>query len=523
MTHLDPSAEAGRGEPASARPSPTKTPGGAVLRLLRQSGLYALGSIVVKLSGFLLHLLYLDETLLTQRAYGYLVLIETTAQLGVVVAGLGLGTGLLKFIADEAYAGRRAALPFTALVTTVVSVSVFGGVAWLLSPDIARVLLDSPDRAVLVQLLVALVAARVVAAVPMTMLRSLERAGLYVAALGVEAVLTVGGVYVALAVLQAGLVGVLTAWVVAATGSALVLVTGLLVRVPWRLEGGAVPRLLRFGVPLAFAGLASLFLRSGDQYLLKAFTGAAEVALYGWAYKLGGMINMLFVQSFNMAFAVVGLKHIGADRANTGLHRTMFRHYVIWTGWGVVGLALLTPDVTRLVADSPAYLTAAPLVVPIGIGFLCYGLYFIVLNVLYAAERTRSIAGLVGAAALLNALLNLVAIPWLGAYGAAVTSAVSYAALMGATAVLAEREIRVRYPWSALARVLVLVVGLYALAQPVLSWSLAWRLAGLGGLILLYPALVLAVRLYTLDDLRALPQWIRSRRQRGPTPGDAAG
>ena len=80
---------------------------GPIGRLLTQSGLYALGNAAIKAGGLILLLFYLDPALLAQAEYGRLVLIETAANLAVVLAGLGLAQGLLKY-------GTDAPLPTTA-------------------------------------------------------------------------------------------------------------------------------------------------------------------------------------------------------------------------------------------------------------------------------------------------------------------------------------------------------------------------------------------------------------------------
>jgi O-antigen/teichoic acid export membrane protein len=270
--------------------------------------------------------------------------------------------------------------------------------------------------------------------------------------------------------------------------------------VPWKLEMGLPGVLLRFGIPLALAGLSSMFLNAGDRFILKAFTDASEVAIYGLAAKFGGLINMLFVQSFNMAFSVIGLKQLD-EEAGTELHRRTFRHYVALTGWGVLGVSLLALDVTAWISPNPAYLDADPLILPISLGFMGYGIFFIAVNVLYAAARTRFIAGAVLTAAVVNALLNVLMIPVLGAMGAALTTVFAYAVLAFVTARESNRLAPVDYAWGALATVLLLVLGLWAMAQPTGAWEWYTRLPVRLVILAAYPLLLLATGVYTRAEI----------------------
>lgn len=484
-------------------------------RLLRQSSVYALGNLILKFSGLILHIWYLDTRFFSQEAYGYLVLLETTAQVGVVFGGLGLSTSLLKFMSDEAYAGEKKTVPFTVAVLSVFSIGLMIGGVWVTAPLLASALLDNAADTSLIMWMATYVAFKVLGTVPYTLLRTEERAGWFVAALTLETLALIGGVLFFVVYQGLGLKGVLYAWTAGAALSALLLLAAMLRRVSWTFNLRIAPRLLRFGVPLALGGLVSLFLKFGDQYLLKGYTDAATVGMYGWAYKMGSLINMLFVQSFQMAFLVLGLKALGKSRENLNLHRQTFRHFVVWTGWGVLGISLLAYDLTLALSDNDGYLEAAGLVLLIALGFLAYGLYFIMLNVLYAEEKTQSIATMVAGTALLNIILNVILIPQFGAWGAAVATFLSYVVLMGLATYLAERAVRVQYPWVVLAGVLMLTVGLYLIAQLSNNWESPFRVGFRFLLLLSYPTLIFAFRIYTREEIHQARTWLRTRRETG--------
>lgn len=70
-------------------------------------------------------------------------------------------------------------------------------------------------------------------------------------------------------------------------------------------------------------------------------------------------------------------------------------------------------------------------IVPLLLGFLFYGLYFLTISGVYLHGRTGSVAIVVGIAAALNIGLNVLLIPHLGGLGAAWATAISYLALAG--------------------------------------------------------------------------------------------
>ena len=502
----------------SVRPSRSETasPKSLLARLAGQGSVYALSNMFVKGSGLLLLVLYLDPSLLSVSDYGRLGLLEATAQMGVVLFGLGLAPGLLRYTAGTLPSGTsdadRDALPATALVAALLSGGVAVAAVGLLRVPLASFLLDDPSATGLVMIAGVFIGLKVLQEVPLTFLRARERAGWYAAAIALETTLLLVGVWYALAVHKAGLTGVMVAWAAACGGSALVLVIGL----SWYAR--AWPRLslmapiVRFGLPLVAAALAGVALNTADRFILKAFEDASQVALYVLAAKYGGLINMALVQSFNYAFAVIGLKALASG--DFGFHRSAFRHFAVLVGWVALGLSLFAADVTQLISEEPAYLGIEPLVLPVAIGFWAYGLFFVPLNALFAAERTRAAAAAAMGAALLNVLLNLLLIPLMGAAGAAWATFLAYAALAVGTARTARSQADLRLPWKTAGGALALILALWALGLPSADWSVGMRLGVRAALVLAYVPAVFAFGLYGRDDWQRGIGWVRGRLRR---------
>ncbi len=489
-------------------------------RLARQSGIYAVGNAAVKAAGLALAPLLLNPAYLGVEQFGYFALLMTSAQLGIYVVGMGLSTGLVKHLSDPSGSLDRDALPFTALAASVVAAVVAAGLLSAAAGPFAAFLLDDPARDRLVWALAAYVAFKAVAAVPMTVLRTRERAGVFVIATASELVALVALAWWLLTARGMGLEGVMLAHAASAGLSAAVMGGHLLVTGERRFDRMALKPLLAYGLPLVLASLAGWFLNAGDRYLLKWLADPRAVAGYDWAARIAGLVNMLFVQSFQTAFTVLGMKALaeGEDR----FYPRAMRHYVVWTGAAVLALSLFTEDGMRLLVllfdVDPFYTGAGDLVFPLALGFMAFGIYVIVNNVLLATGRTRIVGTTVLFAAALNAGLNLLFIPRWGAFGAALATVVAYTALAVAAARAARREARIAYDW----RIPIAVVG----ALVLLAWigSLAGtleapaRLAVRGLLLAAYAVFVAASGIY--PPAAAMP-WIRRfrpRRGQGPDP-----
>lgn len=486
---------------------------GGLTRVIRQTGLYAIGNVAVKAAGLLLAPLYLNTDYLSTDAYGHLVLLEATAQIIIPVAGLGLATGMLKFMSDPADGRSRATIPFTTLLLSASLALTAFVLVWVAAPALGSFLVDDSSRTVLPRLMGGYAALKVVSTVPYILLRVRERAGWYATSVAAEWSVLVVGVYYFLVVEDMALEGVMIAYAASAGVSALVMSSLMLSQVAWRFDRRIVRDLLRFGVPLVLSAFAGLFLNVGDRYLLKWLTDAETVGMYGWASRLGGVINMLFVQSFQLAFTVIGLKTVG--RGDRSLHRRTFRHYTIWTGWAVLGLSLLSYDLTLFLSEAfgvdPHYLRSDPMVLPIALGFMGYGVYVVVNNILYATELTHVVGMNVLIAAVANGGLNLLMIPFLGAYGAALATALAYVLLAALSARVAERRIHVGYPWRVVWISTAIIIALWLIGHPTTAWSAGARLAVRLVLIAAYIPLVLFFGLYSRADLEKGMRMLRAR------------
>lgn len=512
-------------------------------RLFQQSGVYALANVATKASGFVLFALYQNPAYLSQAEFGYLGVLDAVKLVALLVAGAGLPIGLIRFASSGDLTERqRAAVPATSLALAAVAAGVVGLLGWVSAPALAAALFEGPPRVEPVRLLALYVAAKTIADVSYTELRRRERAGTYVLVGLAEMAVMVAAVAYFLAARGEGLTGVMKGYVVSAVAMACALTPVLLLHVERRVRTDLVRPMLAFGVPLIVSGLAGRFLNIGDRFLILDLLNAEAVAVYEWASRFGGIVNMFLVQSLQLAFAVLGLKALD-ETGSPDLHRRTFRHYVALAGLAVLGLGLFVTDVARLLPAvaaavvevlalfidgvprpegglDPAYVGVEGLVVLIGAGFGFYGLYVIAVNVLYAAGRSRTVAASVLGAALLNLVLNVLLIPILGLGGAAAATLVSYAALAVGTALAGERVMRAGYPWRVLVVVSAVVVVLWGAGQPVAGWPLWERLAVRAGLVGLgYPLALGLLGVYGRGDLQQARRLLERRREHaGSTP-----
>ena len=487
-----------------------------LFRLVKQSGFYALGNVAIKVSGLLLAPFLLDPTYLSLSEYGQLGVILILAQIAIQVGGLGLGTGLLRYVGKEELEKSNYAPVFTAFITSVFSSLLIYLLLTLTSEGISQMLLGDNTRAELIRYLGFYIGFKIIGAIPMMVIRIQERAGVYAATVIFEMIVLFGGIYYLLVVMQTGLWGIILAYSCASAVSVLIAAFVVLIGIRWRFDIKLVNALLRYGAPLVVVGLAGIILNAGDRFILQGLTTDEDVGMYEWAARMSGVLNLFVVQSFQLAFTVVGLKAL--SDGNTGFHKRIFKHYVVWAGWAALGVAILSYELTLFLnglGASEHYLKSTQLVFPLVMGTLIYGIFIVVNNVLYSVQKTNLISRNVIYSALINVGLNFMLIPEFGALGAAISTLLSYSVLLLLTWSVANREKRIKYSWTLLVKVLVLVSFLYFwglwVIQPQSMSSSVIRLL----ILLSYPLGVFLLGIYRTDEIRSglqvVSEFLKSR------------
>ena len=125
----------------------------------------------------------------------------------------------------------------------------------------------------------------------------------------------------------------------------------------WAYSKTDIRRLVVFGGPLAIAGLAGIYISSGDRFFLSRLNTLAEVGVYALAYRLSQAVNSLVYLPFLQVWEPEQFR----VHARTDLHAAfalVFR--IAFTGLALIAfsLAMFAPEVLRILA-TPAFYGAA--------------------------------------------------------------------------------------------------------------------------------------------------------------------
>ncbi|HEY7830575.1 MAG TPA: methyltransferase domain-containing protein [Solirubrobacteraceae bacterium] len=190
----------------------------------------------------------------------------------------------------------------------------------------------------------------------------------------------------------------------------------------WADAGQIVVRGSKVVVPV----VCLFIVHNADVVLLSRYATAHEVGIYRVASRFAA-VPSYFASAFTMAWAPLErgvmfqstYRHVGEERV-----RGAILTYYLLAGLTIVMLLDIAAPGLVLLAGS-RYRSAAPLIPLAGAGFVCYGLYIVLVRIVKVDRRMFFYAAGAVLAGVLDIGLSTMTIPWLGAYGVPVAMIVA--------------------------------------------------------------------------------------------------
>lgn len=191
----------------------------------------------------------------------------------------------------------------------------------------------------------------------------------------------------------------------------------------WSISLDWLRRALRFSLPLIPHMLFHWILNLSDRLVLDHFVSPHEVGVYSLGYQVSLIVSVV-ITALNTAWAPYLVNRHKMDDAKT-LFAQLSTYFIFISSYVALVVILFGKYIVTLIAP-PSYYEAINVIIPVTIGYLFLGMYYVAINHLFIANMTGRIALLSAIAALVNILLNLAFIPSYGMMAAAWSTTISY-------------------------------------------------------------------------------------------------
>jgi O-antigen/teichoic acid export membrane protein len=394
-------------------------------------GFRFLAQIVARFGNFLLFPLmarYLGTV-------GYGVQTQLNAINGVLlpIATLGLGFSVVRMIAgknDPDFVTAR----FMSTMLLTVGVASALGLTIIISAPFLNSLFIKVDWATPV---LRLSAVMLVITSVQNMLRDYYRARLRIISYSafeiVEAVITV--VALTLVFNLGGLLWEITlAWIAIKATIVLVMIIYFIHIKEIRLQTRLMPRtelleMIRFGIPVVTMGVSAWVIGLGDRAMIGYFLNSSAVGLYGSAYTLAGLLGSIGVAFWGPMFPLMA-KHKNANDISrlTAVCRRYTSAYALIAIPALFGITILSSAVLRVIG-SGEFIIHPALFGLIALGLFSDQMASNAYYLIYLHNDPTFLRNMTIVSGILNLLLNIILVPKIGIWGAALATLVTYGIL----------------------------------------------------------------------------------------------
>lgn len=398
----------------------------AVRDVVKGAGIVYVGLFAELVIAFLAQVLaarYLEVS-----GFGGLVTGTALLNIGAILGGLGLASGLTRYFpripASEKRALARAVLGITAVTSLLLALVIVPNARF-----IAADVFGDESVEVSIRIFGAAIPFATVLTVAVGGIRGQKRPldRVYVNNLFHP----IARFVLVVVVLYYGLerAGVAAAYAVPYAASAMLAVVFLhrsLPRADERVDWSRLVEVTRYSVPFTVSGVSGFVYRSIDIFLILRFLGSFAVGAYGVAYAAVSFMGM-FSTAFNFLSSPIA-SELEADGSTDGLLRvfeSVARWLVIGSVCMLVPLGVFATDFISLIYGS-RYASGGLALLVLAVGFAVKNVMSIHGPILEALGKSKLISLNSVAAAVTNVVLNLVLIPVLGIVGAALATVLAF-------------------------------------------------------------------------------------------------
>jgi O-antigen/teichoic acid export membrane protein len=390
----------------------------------KDSLVYGLGNIAVKVIGFLLIPLYTDPKYFSVDDFGTIAVLDISGLILISLMASGLPQSMMRWYWDKDYAGNQKGIFFMSLSFQVLISILFCLFLLPLCNQLSTVIFSTIDWSKAIRLLIVASALQAINNLINTLMRVQSKSFLFSAANLAKLVIVLFLTIYFIVYRGMGVPGIYLAQVI---GNLLfiIILSGYAIKNSTPFFSSQVFRSMsKYGYPLLLANFASAALTAIDRYSLNSMALLKAVAIYSMAFKISSVLKLVIVDSIKMALTPMILQKINSpDNKRFYAKSMLYTSFVLMLG--IISVSLFSFEIIKVISKSTQFWSAF-MVVPI----LALSVFFMNMREttsygLLINKKSRIIGMNVVIATVLNIVLNILLIPVWNIFGTAVATLVT--------------------------------------------------------------------------------------------------
>lgn len=182
---------------------------------------------------------------------------------------------------------------------------------------------------------------------------------------------------------------------------------------------------LEFGVPLIPHALSGSIISMTDRFFITSMIGLAATGVYTVGYQVGSIVNILAI-SFNNAYVPWLYERLKKNENTTKTKIVKFTYvYFVIIVLIAISLGIIAPYALKVFLGK-SFNESSIYVIWVALGYAFNGMYLMVVNYIFYAQKTKYLAIVTFLTAVINIILNYFFIRENGAIGAAQATTITF-------------------------------------------------------------------------------------------------
>jgi len=471
----------------------------------KQSIVYSLGNISLKLIGFILLPLYTGY--LSTDEYGVFAILEITGAIIVAVLSFRLSTAMMRWCANEKSLRKIKSIIFTTYTTSLVALVFFNLVAIPFTSRISELFFGTGGYYKYFVILILSSSFGILNLFSFDLLRLKEKSVLYVVISGIRVLALLSLNIYFIKYKGYGVYGILLSQLISNVLISIITLPVLIRNMVFEYRFSELKPMLKYSGPLVFTVISMMVLTMSDRYIIKHYLNYSEVGIYSLGYKLAGVVNVIIIQSFQTGFLPISYKNYDKPDAQRFFSKTL-TYYTLILVISSLALAMYSKEIIEIFSKNIAYNSAYKVIPYIALAFVFKGIQYMFSLGLHFVKKTKYNAYVVLFAAILNIGLNFILIPRFSIYGAAIATVISWAIMVVAFYKYSQHFYKIKYEIGKITSIIAIGISLYFISLLFNDVNIILAIFLKFVLILIFPLILYFFNFYEKIEIRRVKEFI---------------
>lgn len=346
---------------------------------------YSISNLSVKLIGLILLPLY--TTYLTPSEYGMYIVIEITGLILIDSLPFHLPTAMMRWSANAKDEDERKKIVFTSFLPLLL-ISFLALLAIPFSGTFSEWFFNSQKYYKYFNYLIIISSIAIVNQFQLSLLRYLEKSKEFLLINIFRFVIVVFMNYYLLSFTKLGIEGVLISQLIGYLFVFVICLKFTFSNMKFVFIKKTFNEMFLFIWPLVLSSLLLSLMGNVDKYIIKFILGDAAVGIYTIGFRIASLINVVFIQSFQLGYLPYAFKKLNDDNAKR-FYSKVLTYYTLILTLTVLIISLFSNEILILLARNKLYLAASAVIPFILFSFVFKGMSFVFAMGFHFSKKTK--------------------------------------------------------------------------------------------------------------------------------------